>query len=295
MSSKRKSGPISTFFGGIIFLVIGVGVVYLYGWPEYNDAKNSVNWPKTTGTVLSSKVVRSRNSDNEVQYSPDVVYSYIVHGRKLRSAQVYVGSEGESFGGSKNAQKYVSKYPVGKSVVVYYSSNDSLNAILDPGVKMKHYYTLGFGSLFALIGLSMVVTILFKLLFVTALAGVALGSIFEKKQKKPYRSLSLKNSNKKPINSYGRSSGNSQTSGNINLDDEMSRINQVASSSIPADQEPWKHDWIIKISHKKYGPYPFEKVISYVQKGKVKEDHECYPASGGRTIKIRDIVHRSVG
>lgn len=295
MFNTKKPGPISTFFGGILFSAIGIGMVYMYGWPEYQDAKKTVTWPKTTGTILNSQVVRSRKSNNEVQYSPDIVYSYVVHGRKLHSTQIYIGSEGTSSGGSKNAHKYVSNYPIGQSVVVYYSPDDSLNAVLDPGVKMEHYYILGIGGLFALIGLGMVFTVLFKLLFITVLAGVAVSSIFTSKQKKNHRSLPLKHSHKIPVRSYKKSSQSYQTS-DINLDDEMFRMNQVSSSNnTSAAHEPWKHNWIIKISDKKYGPYPFEKVVSYFQRGKVKENHECYPAVGGNMVKIRDIVHRRAG
>ena len=148
---------------GVIFFAVGAGFIYFKVWPDYQEAKESVRWPRVTGTILSSKVIREQSASTSTSerrrgkgyniiYRADISYSYVVDGQQFQSSQIYSGSHGTS-SGSEDAYRYISKYPVGKTVVVYYSPQDLANAVLEPGVNKTHYIFLGFGAIFAFIGL----------------------------------------------------------------------------------------------------------------------------------------------
>ena len=286
---------------GIIFFSIGAGFIYFKAWPDYQKGKKSMNWPRVTGTVLHSEVVRSRSAStgrkrgggDKISYRADISYSYIVDGHQFQSSQIYMGSAGVSTG-SKEAYQYINKYPVGKTVTVYYSPQDKSNTVLEPGVNKSHYIFLGFGVVFAFVGLMFMLYGLFAVLFLTLQAGVIFGSLFGSKKKRLHRSSSLQNrGGRRPVSSYAKTSFGDRA--DINLDNEMARLNRVSSTSLPEYDEPWNYDWIIEISNKKYGPYSFDKVVSYFRRGKVKRNYNCYPASGGKALQIKDIVHRRAG
>ena len=298
-SSSKKLGPVGSFVLGIICAAIGIGISYKLGWKNYQEAKESVEWPQVTGTVFHSKVTQRQTRDSEgrstTSYKANIKYSYTVRGHQMSSSQIYVGSERISSSSYTGAYEYTEKYPVGKSVVVYYSPKVESNAVLEPGVKMEHYTEITIGLIFAVIGLLIVFSSLFKFLIAMLKTGVVIGHVFKRKKRRSYGSPSLcKRSGRRAVGSYARTSFDKPEL-DINLDSQMSQFNQVSSSSLSVYSEPWKYDWVIKIANKKYGPYPFEKVVSYFKNGKVRGNYECYPSSGGEIIKISDIVHRRAG
>jgi hypothetical protein len=295
--ATRKAGPISSFFFGILFTLIGGGLTYFKAYPDYKAAKESSLWPQAEGVILRSEVNQRRGKKNKTQYSSDISYSYEIDGKRYQSSQVYIGSEGTSSSSSKDAYKYKNKYPVGKQVTVFYSKNEESNAILEPGVKKNHYIFLGIGLFFAVVGLLAFVSSLFKIAIFATMAGVFLASLFGKKQNTnngsppPSGTSRRKSSSRKSINNK-RSTLESNNDLDIDLDDEMSHFNKVSSSNCEPDEVPWNHKWFIKGTDKDYGPYSFEKVLDYYRRGKVKGNHKCYSSSGGNIVKISNIIDK---
>ena len=143
------------FGSATIFFAFGFVILYSIGWRDYQIAKKSVNWPRVIGTILNSKVVKERSGGRRgrghtYSYYPDISYSYIVDKKQFQSSQIHVG--GKLGTSSKYAHQYIKKYPVGKGVVVYYSTQDESNAVLEPGVHRLHYIPLAFGILFISLG-----------------------------------------------------------------------------------------------------------------------------------------------
>ena len=146
-------GATTVIGGAVILLGVGVGILYFVGWPGYQEAKESVRWPRVTGTILSSKVVRNLGQGRGT-YSPNISYSYVVDGKKFQSSQIFVGGHFGS-GFSHYAHRYVKKYPVGKGVMVRYSLKENSKSALEPGVKIQHYISLGVGGVFVFAGLAL--------------------------------------------------------------------------------------------------------------------------------------------
>jgi len=143
-----------TLLASLVAIVIG-GVLLFNTRRNYRLARKTRNWPQTTGTIVKSGIVSSwsgtgRNARKV--YYPDVHYKYNVDKQEYRSSQIFVGSIGRS-GGYMYADKYLSKYPVGKQVVVYYSPNiyqlsdKEKYAVLETGVN----YTLYGSGLFSVL------------------------------------------------------------------------------------------------------------------------------------------------
>ncbi len=151
---RQRKFPVFLFlllFGGV-FATVGFCVAFFVGRPILNKAKASVDWPTVQGTVDSSEVVRSRDSDGDTMYSAEVVYSYTVDGRKFTCDTVWFGGDFRSSSSSSH-HKTVHRYPAGRQVNVHYKPDDPTVAVLEPGTKWSSYFAWGLGWLFCTIGL----------------------------------------------------------------------------------------------------------------------------------------------
>ena len=312
------AGPFTSFIFGIVFFVIGVGITYFKSYPDYRTAKESSEWPQTEGVILRSEVkqeMRSsgsgRNKSSRMYYAPNIVYSYEVDGRKYKSSQIYIGNLGYSSTNSSGAYEYRNKYPVGERVTVYYMKGAASKSILEQGTKVSHYLILGGGLLFAIVGLLMVGSLFFKVIAFTTIGGVLLASLFRKKKENnrhrpnhrpnhiPIHGRKTQFNHRGNYNSNYNKSNSSKSDDvdlDIDLDDEMSHLNKVSSSNQGSDKSPnkspWKYKWYLKGSKKDYGPYSFEKIIDYYEKGKIKDNHQCYSSVGKDIIKISQIIDK---
>jgi Protein of unknown function (DUF3592) len=107
-------------------------------------ALETVEWPTVVGTITSSSVVEDRSGRGVAHY-PTVSYSYEVAGvaRTGRAIDLTGGSELEN-----QAQRKISKYPVGAAVQVYYNRDKPGESLLSPGMN---------GFMWAVLSLSLVV------------------------------------------------------------------------------------------------------------------------------------------
>ena len=291
---SKKLGLMGSLFMGIIFTAIGGGLTYFDSWPDFQMARESVHWPKTTGIIEISEVVTSessmssRKSRNTTNYSANIKYSYTVTGRRFVSYQIYVGSEGQSTSFSSDAYEYTSKYPVGRQVEVSYSPILPMGtvrpreAVLETGLLTPHYIFLGGSLIFLFVGVLLVLSSLMKITTFAASIGV-FGSLLTKRDRNHESSLSNHQKLKKP---------HPQGGGDINRNDEMATTNKVAIQSKAPANDPSKYKWIIKTSKKEYGPYSYEDLVTMYDKGKIEGRHECYAQGTNSLIKISSIISK---
>ncbi len=123
-----------------------IGSFFLFRtWKNYKLARKTKNWPQTTGTILKSEIVSFQSGSGKNRYTtyrPKIHYHYTVDGQEHHSSQIFIGNMGDA--GLEvsqiDADEYVSKYPVGKQVMVYYSpsiyqsSDKEKCSVLETGV-----------------------------------------------------------------------------------------------------------------------------------------------------------------
>lgn len=284
MKNKKQAGPIAGFFITLLLAVTGFFVIFYIGWPQYQMAKESPNWPSVDGTITESKVVsvvKKEKNKSKTMYSASIIYKYKVDGISLTAHDTYLGSSSSSSSNRSNAQAIVNKYPTSSNVKVYYSPDRPSTGILEPGVKFTHYMILLIGGALLLVGgLGLVITTL-KILVFTSVVAVAASSAITKQSHQKKNSL-----NKRPKTKSIKQIKNEQEGELINLDDEMDDVNKLSQSSISPAEQPWKYQWMIVTSKKEYGPYSYDKILNFLDKGKVKSTHICYSPSGGDKISI---------
>jgi hypothetical protein len=87
-------------------------------------------WLNTTGTVLMSSVQTSHSGRSHSTY-PVVVYVYTVNGQSYQSQRVRAGDQFLTVRVAGQAQATVARYPIGKSVTVYYDPAEPAESALE--------------------------------------------------------------------------------------------------------------------------------------------------------------------
>jgi hypothetical protein len=138
VGARKGCGVLGGIAFGLVFVAVGVGVAF-FG---------------VRGQVTQSQV-DTHDSDGTTMYSANVVYEYTVNNRNYVNDRIRFG-EGSS-SNPRPAHNTVAEYPVGAGVDVYYSPDDPLNAVLEPGTSGFGVWALpGMGGCFALAGLFVV-------------------------------------------------------------------------------------------------------------------------------------------
>ena len=123
----------------IFLILIGIGLI-VYGSGELSLARDSEDWPSTTGTVVKTYVIEDYDGDDErYYYTPYVNYEFSVEGVNYTSNDIYVGSGFGRYRSESTAERQLEDYPVGSEVTVYYNSENPNNCALFPGVSATHY------------------------------------------------------------------------------------------------------------------------------------------------------------
>lgn len=128
--------PGMRFFWGIVFpwsfILAGAWLSYL-GVHHLMWARESVDWAKASGRILSSRVAVDTVVDGDGQYtaSARIEYEFFVQRQKFTGTRVAYGGYAGSW------QKIVERYPKDKHVDVFYRRSEPEECVLKPGLKMQ--------------------------------------------------------------------------------------------------------------------------------------------------------------
>jgi hypothetical protein len=116
---------------------VGFSVVAAKRWHNIKGSHftDTIRLSKIPNRIVSAETYQGKR--NVVHYA--IEYEYAVEGQKFRSDKVTFSHTGES--GAGFAERYVSKYPVGAQVTVYYEPDDPDFSALEPNVKESYRYS----------------------------------------------------------------------------------------------------------------------------------------------------------
>jgi hypothetical protein len=151
--NDKKLNPIA---GATICLIISIPIL-VFGYFFTKHAKESVSWPTVKGTIVRSEFTRKNGEDS---YLVHIEYEYNLANQIHRGKRMTYKSDNSSRG-SGSARFEVDRYPVGKSVEVYYDPRKSSRCVLRPGAdKVNGFMILGLG--FFLWGAGSIVVVVVK-------------------------------------------------------------------------------------------------------------------------------------
>jgi len=138
--------------------LIGAGCLLVGAWCVWKSTRALVrgvmsrSWPVAAGVVLTTKLVRKRNSEGDEVLRQDLEYSYSVQGRTYRKTRVRFGIP--------RSLKYSDSqrgYRRGEHVDVYYSPSQPSVSALQRGSSPFALITLGGGGVLVWIGFRLLV------------------------------------------------------------------------------------------------------------------------------------------
>ncbi|MDO8571970.1 MAG: DUF3592 domain-containing protein [bacterium] len=154
-----RQNPVQLFIFALVFVIVGGATLFIWGIPTIQKAYESKNWPSVQGTITVSNFVtdRSTNSDGSdaTTYKADIGYDYILNGQTHSGSDVSFGAYSSS--NASEMRSIVNRYPLGKSVAVYYNPKDPNASVLEPGANLGSFLAAGIGALFFILGIVMAV------------------------------------------------------------------------------------------------------------------------------------------
>jgi Protein of unknown function (DUF3592) len=139
---------------GIIVFILG-SVMCIFGYKILSTAKASQSWPCVMGRVIESTLVEKPNSTS-AKYAAKVAYEYVVSGVTQTATRITFGDHDSRNFTNEKASATVASYPNGKTVQVYYDSNNVGSAVLVPGTSSNVYTTLRIGIVLMLVGIGFI-------------------------------------------------------------------------------------------------------------------------------------------
>ncbi len=157
--SKRTNYSNNDLPGWILFfplLFLGVGLIlFTVGAYQIYHGMESTAWPTVRGVITVAELGKhiDRDLDNnstDTTYSADISYDYLVDDQAYVNGSVHFGSMSSS--DPSMARAMLQRYPVGKTVTVFYNPERPQQAVLEPGVAGVAWVLPALGLLFAVVG-----------------------------------------------------------------------------------------------------------------------------------------------
>ncbi len=102
----------------------GIGIS-VWGWQTLQHARKVQAWPTVSGVIEACEATSAAND-----LLPDIVFSYQVAGRNYRRSFTFPDGTHPL---PEFTRQYMTRYPVGKTVNIYYQPEQPENATLEPG------------------------------------------------------------------------------------------------------------------------------------------------------------------
>ena len=144
--------------GGLLLLVGGLIIVafLLTVWKGLRTRR----WPVTFGRVITSGVTTEITEDMPEEWSlPDqakVVYEYEAEGKRYTADTLQIRGNMQTARSVRRERELLSRYPPGKSVLVYYDPAKPEEAVLQPGVPRGLLPLTTAGAVMFLVGLGII-------------------------------------------------------------------------------------------------------------------------------------------
>lgn len=132
----------------VLFMLAGLGTT-VWGWRVIRKARAQRNWPSVQGEIITADP-----SSEDDDLLPCIEYRYTIEQHIYQSPMQLPSGTTPS---PELNRQLIEKYPVGKTVMVYYHPQDPQQTILEPGPQGGDWLIVGFGLGSLLLGLFMLV------------------------------------------------------------------------------------------------------------------------------------------
>lgn len=136
----------------VIYGVVGVLLLGQFGGQALNYLR-SMGWEQVPGTIVSSEVEDAWDTTGD-RYAGRVIYTYEVDGVTYEGNQLDL--RGQTYMGNReDAERLLTPYPAGASVMPYVDPADPARAVLNRSLPGAAWGVVGVGSVLVLLSLGL--------------------------------------------------------------------------------------------------------------------------------------------
>jgi len=147
------------FYVSFFFIGLGVFLIFLIG-NTYFSSRNMDKWLVVRGKIIKSDILRAGKPLNPFKLLvPQIQYQYFVLGMEYIGANITI--MGKATYNLRTAQEWITAYPVGKMVNVFYNPEKHRMSVLEKGFSITSSY-MAFPALGALGLILLGILILFQ-------------------------------------------------------------------------------------------------------------------------------------
>ncbi len=143
-----------------LLLIVGAGFVVV-GWLSLRDDRNVVEWPSVEGRIVSARAieeaVENTNSASgrkrvTTRHSAELAFEYSVAGETRRGNRIQRREPAART--QAEIEELLARFPVGRSVKVYYDPRDPDRSVLVSEPASGGYAPIVFGATLLLVGVA---------------------------------------------------------------------------------------------------------------------------------------------
>ncbi|MEZ6047918.1 MAG: DUF3592 domain-containing protein [Planctomycetaceae bacterium] len=152
----------------LFFMVLSMipGVLHIgSSWLIHRESIQTKEWPSVEGEILSSKVVNTTESDDELQsFVPELNYQYIVNGNEFQGSRIKIDIS--QYCSAEAAEKLLASLTQSGTVHVFYDPDSPENSVLIVEEEEHPYFDYFIGAMqlifYPLFAFSLVVFLVFN-------------------------------------------------------------------------------------------------------------------------------------
>lgn len=149
---------------GIIFLTVGLGVVYL-GWTDMQQQNEMLSTAEPINGTMQEKWVErderretdrtgsTTTTDTEITYDPRVRFTYTYQEETHNGTNIYPGSISQNYNSEAKAESLLSEFPASGEQVSAYVSPDYPDQAFLKKESSSTWPVIAIGAIFAIVGL----------------------------------------------------------------------------------------------------------------------------------------------
>lgn len=133
-------------FLSLFLLLFLAGAVFItwFGINWIQRGKAATHWPTTKARIARTEIA-IRQSKGTKYYGPKIEYEYAIGNEKISGRNIAFGTTDQDDDDRRWAEKYLAKYPVGKTVTVFFNPADPHESVLEPGTTRTAYIVCACG------------------------------------------------------------------------------------------------------------------------------------------------------
>lgn len=325
----KKIGLLFGLVAGFLMFSVGAFLGYAETYPLFQETLQSSKWQQVQGTILSSAITEVVVHSDQTLYSVKTSYRYDIEGQSYESTRFFTHGEGVTMESKQAAEQFAGRYPSEGPVNIFVNPVEPSKAVIVPGFTNLHYQVFGVDLFKIVAGLVIFLLCIRGLLAKSDDSDLKKPKKDQRTQKSESTKqksdvqkrsvvMSFLTKLRSKQNPVSESAIASEEAEKNSVRSELPRKQSTVSSqkaeshsgarfanespeavertrvdfalNLPTPRKnPESFEWMIKGHDKDFGPYAFEQIQEYFEKGKLRPGRQIYTTQSKELIVVGEL------